>query len=218
MAALFRQGSTLEKIDSVWKLTLEHGTGLATFAVSATFFMARTVLLCKSRVAQIHAIYKGLMEVMTRLNILPANARSFVAGGVAGRLIFARYSAVNYQIVLYLLSRVAVGIVTRASRRGIKPFCSCRFKAVYPHLATFCWALVMHLFEHDQAVLHPSLTASMQFIYKDRHSWKEFRQLLPAKQAAGIVAAYVAYTVTCSIAGVSRPPRPPPRCAASSVT
>jgi hypothetical protein len=43
MAALFRQGSTLEKIDSVWKLTLEHGTGLATFAVSATFFLARTV-------------------------------------------------------------------------------------------------------------------------------------------------------------------------------
>jgi hypothetical protein len=41
-------------------------------------------------------------------------------------------------------------------------------QAVYPHLATVCWALVMHLFEHDEAVLHPSLTASMQFIYKDR--------------------------------------------------
>jgi hypothetical protein len=49
MAALFRQGSTREKIDSVWKLTLEHGTGLATFAVSATFFMAHTVLLCQYR-------------------------------------------------------------------------------------------------------------------------------------------------------------------------
>jgi hypothetical protein len=61
MAALFRQGSTLEKVDSVWKLTLEHGTGLATFAVSATFFMARTVLLCLCRSAQIHVLSKDAL-------------------------------------------------------------------------------------------------------------------------------------------------------------
>ena len=40
---------------------------------------------------------------------------------------------------------------------------------VYPFLATGCWAVVMHLFEHDRSVLHPSLTSSMEFIYKDRY-------------------------------------------------
>jgi hypothetical protein len=89
------------------------------------------------------------MELMTRLNILPANARSFVAGGVAGRLIFARYSAVNYQIVLYLLSRVAVGLVTRASRRGVTPFCSCRFQvSALFYLAGSCFTEQSFLFEH----------------------------------------------------------------------
>jgi hypothetical protein len=61
--------------------------------------------------------YKALLELLTRLRLLPPGARAFVAGGAAARLVWARYSPVNYQIVLYLLSRVLVAGAARAAAR-----------------------------------------------------------------------------------------------------
>eukprot|EP00611_Tribonema_gayanum_P032608 TRINITY_DN9837_c0_g1_i1.p1 TRINITY_DN9837_c0_g1~~TRINITY_DN9837_c0_g1_i1.p1 ORF type:complete len:231 (-),score=87.41 TRINITY_DN9837_c0_g1_i1:128-820(-) len=180
MALLFKHGNALQKMDSVWSLTFEHGKGLAMFA----------------------GIYKGLMELMERCDVLPPNLRALVAGGAAGRLVWARYTAVNYQIVLYLMSRVVVGGAMRLSRGLPAPLRRCSFEGVYPYLATACWAVVMHLFENDADVLHPSLGSSMEFIYHDCHCWEEFKAMLPLRQTCAIVAAYAAYALVTHLPGV----------------
>lgn len=111
-------------------------------------------------------IYKALLEALCRLQLLPPNLRALIAGGIAGRLVWAKYTAVNYQIVLYLLSRVGVaGAAALAARLAPRGLRVPPFERVYPHLATAVWAVVMHMFEGDAAALHPSLSSSMEFIY-----------------------------------------------------
>ena len=39
-------------------------------------------------------------------------------------------------------------------------------KNYFPVIALACWALVMFLFEDDSSALQPSLTSSMNFLYK----------------------------------------------------
>ena len=36
----------------------------------------------------------------------------------------------------------------------------------FPAIALACWALVMFLFEDDRSALQPSLTSSMNFLYR----------------------------------------------------
>mmetsp|Transcript_4244 Transcript_4244/g.6465 ORF Transcript_4244/g.6465 Transcript_4244/m.6465 type:complete len:90 (+) Transcript_4244:173-442(+) len=77
-------------------------------------------------------IYKLLMETMDYFNLLPSNMRALIAGGIAGRYVWARFSAVNYQIVLYLLSRVILkafkglqGFVSMQIFSGVSLSCHC---------------------------------------------------------------------------------------------
>lgn len=97
---------------------------------------------------------------------------SFLAGFTIGALIFGQKTAINYQIVLYLLSRVVVASAAllykkffpvRANSKGV----SFERKHWYLLLAAGCWGLVMFLFRVDHSVLQESLASSMKYLYLD---------------------------------------------------
>jgi hypothetical protein len=94
---------------------------------------------------------------------------ALVAGAVGGYFVWGRYSSVNYQIVLYLTSRVLVGLWKRHWLRNhtstdLLP--EALTKRSYAIGAATVWGLVMFLFESHPEVLHPSLKNSMDEIYR----------------------------------------------------
>ena len=93
---------------------------------------------------------------------------AFLAGAVGGYIVWGRYSGVNYQLVLYLTSRILVGCVKLASEKNIPPFSWKRlsFTNTYPWAAAGIWGTVMMLFEEHPNVLDPSLRRSMDEIYR----------------------------------------------------
>jgi peroxisomal membrane protein 4 len=97
---------------------------------------------------------------------------SFLAGAFGGYFVWGRYSGVNYQLLLYLASRIVVASMKLASEKGIRPFSSQRFRfpRVYPWAAAGIWGTVMMLFEEFPDMLHPSLKRSMDEIYRFRLS------------------------------------------------
>lgn len=92
-----------------------------------------------------------------------AEGASFVAGGLVGSLVWGRTrSAINYQVVLYLLSRITTGLIHHQVNKGKLP----DVPAFRP-LAGFVWAVVMYLFTIDPDSLQGSLRSSMEFLYND---------------------------------------------------
>lgn len=93
---------------------------------------------------------------------------AFLAGATGGYIVWGRYSGVNYQLVLYLVSRILVGCMKLASEKGIPPFSWKRlaFTKTYPWAAAGVWGIVMMLFEEYPETLHPSLRRSMDEIYR----------------------------------------------------
>jgi hypothetical protein len=94
---------------------------------------------------------------------------ALVAGAVGGYFVWGRYSSVNYQIVLYLTSRVLVGLWKRHWLRNHKStdlLPEALTKRSFAIGAATVWGLVMFLFESHPDVLHPSLKNSMDEIYR----------------------------------------------------
>jgi len=91
-----------------------------------------------------------------------------IAGASGGYIVWGRYSSVNYQILLYLSSRVLIGIMSLAREKQIPPFCwdRCNFEDIYPLKAAVTWGVVMYLFEKYPYVLHSSLKRSMDEVYR----------------------------------------------------
>ena len=113
-----------------------------------------------------------------------------VAGAIGGYVVWSGYTSINYQIVLYLLSRILIACVSLAAKKGIMPFTMCTFSKVYPVLAVSLWATVMWLFENAPESLHPSLKRSMDFLYHDSNTWKEgVMDFLPSPATAIVCAA-----------------------------
>lgn len=111
---------------------------------------------------------------------------AFLSGAIGGYVVWGRYSGVNYQLLLYLASRIIVGSIKLASEKGIPPFSwkSLSFPKAYPLAAAGIWGTVMMLFEEYPGVLHPSLRRSMDEIYRytsfgggerGRKRWKKNR-------------------------------------------
>ena len=94
---------------------------------------------------------------------LQKNIASFISGGVAGALVWGRdRTAINYQVVLYLLSRITTGLVHHEVNKGNLPN-----KPAFKPLAALVWAVVMYLFTVDPDSLQGSLRSSMEFLYND---------------------------------------------------
>ena len=106
---------------------------------------------------------------------------AMIAGLIGGYCVWGNYSSINYQIVLYLTSRVFIGVVQRLMQHpaGAERALSSSAKTVcsvpqfvrdrtYSLCTAMIWAMVMFLFEDSPEVLHPSLKNSMDEIYRFR--------------------------------------------------
>ncbi|KAJ2237852.1 hypothetical protein GGF40_000456 [Coemansia sp. RSA 1286] len=153
MTLLFRTGSAQDKLKAILKATKAHARGLALFVTT----------------------YKSLMLLQRYLSASGKNTdiHTFVAGFVGGYFVFGEKTSVNQQIVLYLFSRVAMGLVNTAMK-------ATNFEAPPRSFALFaalCWGLVMVLFRRDKAMLQDSLKNSMTYLYEDSNHWSSLKTL-----------------------------------------
>lgn len=175
------------KLKVIARLAAEHSINLASFAslykliLASLKVLSRLVTVDQSRVGDMHSgilrrlfkfILNGPSFSSSKIKI-PAGVperpyHAFLAGAVGGYIIWGRYSSVNYQLILYLASRILVGCFQLAREKGIRPFSWKRlsFTNSYPYGAALIWGTVMMLFEEYPNVLHPSLRRSMDEIYR----------------------------------------------------
>ena len=101
-------------------------------------------------------------QIQNRLG-LSRGIASFLAGGVGGAVVWGRSrSPINYQVVLYLLSRIVTGMVHHQVHEGRLPD-----SEAFRPMAALVWAVVMYLFTVDPKSLQGSLRSSMEFLYND---------------------------------------------------
>lgn len=184
MTMLFKRGLTAkQKLKMILKLTLDHSCSLAAFAT-----VYKLVLLILKRASiRLHANrneFNRLGYVVASILVDgPTYGRSLfprppglperpqhaaIAGAVGGYLIWGKYNSINYQVLLYLTSRVIVGLASLGRERGVTPFSwdMMTFQNIYPIKAAAVWGAVMVMFETYPHVLHPSLRSSMNDIYR----------------------------------------------------
>lgn len=183
------------KLQVIAKLAAEHSINLASFACLYKFLLASLKVL--SRLIRqnsgggddtsgiVRHLIKSVVTIiingpfsLSKQSIHPNRTtpaglpqhpyHAFLAGAVGGYIVWGRYSSVNYQLILYLASRILVGCIKLAREKGIRPFSWKRLAFVnsYPYGAAVIWGTVMMLFEEYPEVLHPSLRRSMDEIYR----------------------------------------------------
>jgi len=152
MTFLFRSEGFKEKIRSILKATFDHAFNLSRFVF----------------------IYKSLMATQQYLQGKEESHHAFVSGIVGGYIIFGDNNNINNQIVLYLFSRILVGLAKLSVKRGLLPAPEKTFSV----FAAVVWGVVMWLFRHERDTLQPSLQASMQYLYNDSENWNGLRNWL----------------------------------------
>ncbi|EQC30609.1 hypothetical protein SDRG_11664 [Saprolegnia diclina VS20] len=176
MVLLFQKKPLRDQLRAIIKLTYEHTKNLACF-----------VGVYKASLLVLKAMHGGATTPSAGLNpVVPWHAAA--AGAIGGYAIWSKYSNVNYQIVMYLFSRVLIGLVKLLSARGAPILRDYAFPEVYPVLACATWAIVMWLFECHGQVLHPSLKKSMEFLYHDANSWGSIEDFLPSPATVAVCA------------------------------
>jgi peroxisomal membrane protein 4 len=131
------------------------------------------------------ACYKAGYKLLDRL-VAPNSLNHFLSGLIFGTLIFGKRTGVNHQIVLYLFSRVAVGLATLLYRKlgSLSLLAEGKIGFIeqgygYYLLAAVCWGIVMWMFEKDKTTLQPSLKNSMEFLYKESDNVGSLTDLIP---------------------------------------
>lgn len=154
MAVLFRTGNFKKIMQEVFSNTYHHAKSLGLYV----FF------------------YKSFVCILNKIRNKKSKLHSAISGFVVGFLVFGlNNNSINYQIILYLLSRVIVGGVQRIAKK--RKIGKMKF---FPYLAMFCWATAMVLFEINQKALQSSLASSMQFLFKDSEKpLKSWLELIP---------------------------------------
>lgn len=107
---------------------------------------------------------------------------ALIAGGIGGYFVWGHHSSLNQQIVLYLASRVIVGVWTRINEGKITEQSASgsttsgnQPSRTFSFFASLVWAIVMALWEESPGALHPSLKKSMDEIYRYQLSQPELR-------------------------------------------
>lgn len=191
MTMLFRGGPLLDKLKGIAKLTWLHGKNLGSFVF---IYKAITYLLAKTS-----PLGGGTGPPGTPMN----GWHAAVAGWIGGYFIWGKYNSVNYQIVLYLFSRIIMALFRVIAARGVQPFASFSFPQLYPYLAATVWAVVMSLFETNRWSLHKSLSASMDFLYHDSNSTTSASDfVMPWPTAAVLLAHWYFESMASPKAGV----------------
>ncbi|KAJ3415999.1 hypothetical protein HDV05_003596 [Chytridiales sp. JEL 0842] len=141
-----------DKLKFVFKATYQHSRNLAFFVT----------------------IYKSLMLLQRVIKGKEDGADPFVAGLIGGYIIFGEDNNINQQIVLYLFSRISMGLAKLAVKKEIIP----QPAHAFPVFAAVTWGIVMWLFRQERDVLQGSLQASMQYLYNDSEVFSNFRNWL----------------------------------------
>jgi len=153
MTFLFGKGNLWHKIRQIVLATYTHSRNLGTFVF----------------------LYKLMTGSFTRLQSERRQFHVLLAAFAAGYYVFGDYNAVNMQINLYLLSRIALGFVRLGVRNG---YIKRPSRPVFPWFAAIIWGTVLWLFEYHPDTLQPSLQSSMNYLYHDSNVWHNLRDFL----------------------------------------
>ncbi|TFL06458.1 Tim17/Tim22/Tim23/Pmp24 family-domain-containing protein [Pterulicium gracile] len=165
MAILFGRGDVKARLRVIFRATKTHALNLAKFV----------------------SVYKTLLLLQKKVNGgKERSADTFIAGLLGGYAVFGERSAVNEQIVLYVVSRVLASFLPRAST----PYSSSAPPAVagvvrplppdtryFTAFAALSWGAVMWLFRHRGETIQPGMFNSMTYLYQDSDVWTDFRTL-----------------------------------------
>mmetsp|Transcript_71566 Transcript_71566/g.202181 ORF Transcript_71566/g.202181 Transcript_71566/m.202181 type:complete len:259 (+) Transcript_71566:72-848(+) len=187
MTLLFKKGTLESKVKGIINMAFIHARNLALF------------------VACYKASLLGLGAVDSPAGLTPGRpSRDWhpaLAGALGGYLVWGNYSSVNYQISLYVLSRVLISSMKLAAQKQLKPFKHFSFEQVYPVGAAAVWAAVMYLWEQHPALLQPSLRTSMDFLYRDGDpdALDRRRGLLARLRPSNAALGVLAFTLLASL-------------------
>ncbi|KAF9229557.1 peroxisomal membrane protein 4 [Gyrodon lividus] len=166
MAVLFGRGDWKTRCAVIYRATKQHALNLAKFV----------------------SLYKVLMLLQNKANGgKERGADTFIAGLIGGYVVFGDRTAVNEQIVLYVVSRVIAAFLPRAGApyskaplpnreaiaRPVPP--NARYFSVF---AALSWGTVMWLFKNRSEGIQPGMFNSMTYLYRDSEVWKDLRTLL----------------------------------------
>uniref|UniRef100_A0A060T288 ARAD1C23474p n=1 Tax=Blastobotrys adeninivorans TaxID=409370 RepID=A0A060T288_BLAAD len=172
MSVLFRSGSVKQRWDGIIKNTRQHAKALASFVT-----IYKTVLLVLKYSRQ----YMGQFQPPTLTQIKShSNAMDAFWGGlIGGYIVFGRnspnaaLSSINQQIVLYVFSRVILGMCNKLLHSTVHTKHQ-RHKVAnvsWAVMSSVSWALIMYLFRLDASVLQKSMLHSMNYMYIDSEKW-----------------------------------------------
>jgi peroxisomal membrane protein 4 len=144
---IYRTHADANKFKFTLKQALTHGRDLGLFVL----------------------IYKSICSILRHYGI-NNGVESWIAGLIGGYIGFGDSTgvrgSVNFQIVLYLLSRGLVGLLKGQVARGnLPPACDISKGTSFRCLAAFALALILYLTEHQPETLQPSFMSTMTFLY-----------------------------------------------------
>ncbi|KAG8816745.1 hypothetical protein FRC17_000204 [Serendipita sp. 399] len=162
MAILFGRGDWATRVRAILRATRTHAVNLASFV----------------------ALYKSAMLFQRKLNnSKQRKLDTFFAGLLGGYLVFGDRTAINEQVVLYVVSRVVATILPRAYPPP-NPASGAPVRPIPPsstHFAVFsalAWGAVMYLFAEKGHTIQPGMFSSMNYLYNDSDRWDGLRTLL----------------------------------------
>ncbi|KZP32217.1 peroxisomal membrane protein 4 [Athelia psychrophila] len=164
MAILFGRGDWKNRATSIFRATKQHALNLAKFVT----------------------LYKTFLLVQKKANGgKERSSDTFFAGLLGGYLVFGERTAINEQIVLYVVSRVVASFIPRStssySAGGVAPAAG---KPLPPDSRSFTvfaalsWGAVMWLFQNRGQTIQPGMFNSMTYLYRDSDTWKDLKTLL----------------------------------------
>ncbi|KAJ7655150.1 Tim17/Tim22/Tim23/Pmp24 family-domain-containing protein [Mycena polygramma] len=167
MSILFGRGDWQSRARVIFRATKQHAFNLAKFVT----------------------LYKTFMLIQQKSNGgKPRSSDTFLAGLLGGYIVFGDRTAVNEQIVLYVVSRVVASFIPRAGTpysssappaagaSTVKPMPpDSRYFTLF---AALSWGAVMWLFEHRGETIQPGMFNSMVYLYRDSERWKNLKTLL----------------------------------------
>lgn len=117
-----------------------------------------------------HALYLGLFSLLyklffcflTKITKKKSKYNAFIAGCLAGFLVFGEKTNVKYNIILFLLGRSLMG-VSQAFSKKLKM----QKMKLFPYLSALCCGIALFIYEDDKSVLTPSLSKSLGYLIKD---------------------------------------------------
>lgn len=189
-SVLFGHGSVATRLKGVLQATSTHSIRLAKFVLlyKAILNVCGTVVapsvtseMCPSTSSPFRAPgFDPRQKSEAKQQRLPGCA--FIAGGIAGYLVFGRtiHNHISQQIVLFLMSRVLVGFAHAMAQEGyFGKWEKLGNSYGWPLVASLTWASVMALYEYDHTVLNRSLSNSMTYLYKDSDWWQSWHDFIP---------------------------------------